>query len=106
MPPLFRIDVGKHLFYALDEREKKSVLERIKTENLRGTVNVQRFKGLGEMNPAQLRETTMDPTTRRLIQLNLDTGRKTDGMLDLLLARKRAGDRKTWLGKKGDQAEL
>lgn len=106
MPPLFRIDVGKHLFYALDEREKKSVLERIKTENLRGTVNVQRFKGLGEMNPAQLRETTMDPTTRRLIQLNLDTGRKTDGMLDLLLARKRAGDRKAWLGKKGDQAEL
>ena len=106
MPPLFRIDVGKHVFYALDEREKKSVLERIKTENLRGTVNVQRFKGLGEMNPAQLRETTMDPATRRLIQLNLDTGRKTDGMLDLLLARKRAGDRKAWLGKKGDQAEL
>jgi topoisomerase-4 subunit B len=106
MPPLFRIDVGKHVFYALDEREKKSVLERIKTENLRGTVNVQRFKGLGEMNPAQLRETTMDPATRRLIQLNLDAGRKTDGMLDLLLARKRAGDRKAWLGKKGDQAEL
>ena len=106
MPPLYRIDVGKHVFYALDDAEKDVVLDRIKQDKLRGTVNVQRFKGLGEMNPAQLRETTMDPDSRRLIELTLDQGKKTDAMLDLLLARKRAADRKDWLGKRGDQAEV
>ena len=106
MPPLYRIDVGKHVFYALDDAEKDAVLDRIKKDKLRGTVNVQRFKGLGEMNPAQLRETTMDPDSRRLIELTLDQGKKTDAMLDLLLARKRAPDRKDWLGKRGDQAEV
>ena len=78
MPPLYRIDVGKHVFYALDDAEKDVVLDRIKQDKLRGTVNVQRFKGLGEMNPAQLRETTMDPDSRRLIELTLDQG-KEDG---------------------------
>ncbi|MDP6950763.1 MAG: hypothetical protein QF783_06335, partial [Arenicellales bacterium] len=106
MPPLYRIDVGKHVYYALDNAEKETVLENIRTEKLRGAVNVQRFKGLGEMNPGQLRETTMDPASRRLIALSLDAGRKSDSMLDLLLARKRAPDRKVWLGKSGDQAEV
>tara|TARA_B100000686_G_scaffold163844_1_gene171472 strand:- start:463 stop:2355 length:1893 start_codon:yes stop_codon:yes gene_type:complete len=106
MPPLYRIDVGKHVFYALDDVEKDAIVDNIKKDKLRGTVNVQRFKGLGEMNPAQLRETTMDPDSRRLIELRLDQGKKTDAMLDLLLARKRAPDRKDWLGKRGDQAEV
>ena len=106
MPPLYRIDVGKHVFYALDDAEKASILDMIKKDKLRGTVNVQRFKGLGEMNPGQLRETTMDPESRRLIRLTLDPGKQTDSMLDLLLARKRAPDRKNWLGKRGDQAEV
>ena len=106
MPPLYRIDVGKHVFYALDDVEKDAIVDNIKKDKLRGTVNVQRFKGLGEMNPAQLRETTMDPDSRRLIELTLDQGKKTDAMLDLLLARKRAPDRKDWLGKRGDQAEV
>ena len=81
-------------------------MDNIKKDKLRGTVNVQRFKGLGEMNPAQLRETTMDPDSRRLIELTLEQGKKTDAMLDLLLARKRAPDRKDWLGKRGAQAEV
>ena len=106
MPPLYRIDVGKHVVYALDDSERDAALEKIKKEKLRGAVNVQRFKGLGEMNPAQLRETTMDPDSRRLIKLSLDAGKKTDTMLDLLLSRKRAPDRKDWLGKRGDQAEV
>ena len=106
MPPLYRIDVGKHVFYALDDAEKESILNTIKKDKLRGTINVQRFKGLGEMNPAQLRETTMDPSSRRLIELTLDRGKKTDSMLDMLLARKRTPDRKDWLGKRGDQAEV
>jgi len=104
MPPLYRIDVGKEVFYALDESEKKGVLDRIEAEKKRGKVNVQRFKGLGEMNPLQLRETTMDPDTRRLVRLVLDAGDGTNKMLDMLLAKKRAGDRKAWLEKKGDLA--
>jgi len=99
LPPLYRIDVGKHVFYAVDDAEKEAVLESIRKEKLRGSVNVQRFKGLGEMNPSQLRETTMDPASRRLIELTLDSGHRTDNMLDLLLARKRAPDRKVWLAK-------
>lgn len=106
MPPLYRIDVGKEVFYALDESEKQGVLDRIEAEKIRGKVNVQRFKGLGEMNPLQLRETTMDPDTRRLVRLVLDGGDGTNKMLDMLLAKKRAPDRKAWLEKKGDLAEV
>jgi len=106
MPPLYRIDVGKEVYYALDESEKNRILERLAAENKRAKPGVQRFKGLGEMNPPQLRETTMDPDTRRLVQLVLDEGGDTDSTFDLLLAKKRAGDRKTWLEQKGDLAEV
>ncbi|MBH81047.1 MAG: DNA topoisomerase IV subunit B [Gammaproteobacteria bacterium] len=106
MPPLYRIDVGREVFYSLDEEEKEGVLDRIVAEKKRGTVQVQRFKGLGEMNPMQLRETTMDPATRRLVQLSLDSVKKTEEMMDMLLAKKRAPDRRSWLEKKGDQASL
>ncbi len=106
MPPLYRIDVGKEVYYALDEGEKQGVLDRIEAEKKKGKVNVQRFKGLGEMNPLQLRETTMDPDTRRLVRLKLDAGDGTNSMLDMLLAKKRAPDRKAWLEKKGDLAQV
>jgi len=106
MPPLFRIDIGKEVFYALDEAEKQGILDRITAEKKKGKVNVTRFKGLGEMNPLQLRETTMDPTTRRLVQLTLDAGDDTLALMDLLLAKKRAGDRKNWLEEKGHLAEV
>ncbi|MFN2327410.1 MAG: DNA topoisomerase IV subunit B [Chromatocurvus sp.] len=106
MPPLYRIDVGKEVFYALDESEKQGVLARIEAEKKRGKVNVQRFKGLGEMNPLQLRETTMAPDTRRLVRLVLDADDGTSKMLDMLLAKKRSGDRKSWLESKGDLAEV
>jgi topoisomerase IV subunit B len=106
MPPLFRIDVGKKVFYALDEAEKQGVLDRIEAERQKGKVNVQRFKGLGEMNPSQLRETTMNPETRRLVQLTVTPDDETIGRLDLLLAKKRARDRRAWLEEKGDLAEL
>jgi topoisomerase-4 subunit B len=106
MPPLYRIDVGKEVFYALDESEKDAVLTRMAEEKKRATPIVQRFKGLGEMNPAQLRETTIHPDTRRLVQLTVDEGRKTDEMMDMLLAKKRAPDRRQWLEKKGDQAVI
>ncbi|MEM9759474.1 MAG: DNA topoisomerase IV subunit B [Pseudomonadota bacterium] len=106
MPPLYRIDVGKEVFYALDESEKQGVLDRIEAEKKKGKVGVQRFKGLGEMNPMQLRETTMSPDTRRLVRLRLDPGDGTSQMLDMLLAKKRSGDRKEWLESKGDLAEV
>jgi len=106
MPPLYRIDIGEDVYYALDESEKQGVLDRIKAEKKRGKVNVQRFKGLGEMNPMQLRETTMDPDTRRLVQLTMEDGDDTNQMLDMLLAKKRAGDRKAWLEEKGDLAQV
>lgn len=106
MPPLYRIDVGKEVFYALDEEEKAGTLDRIAAKKLRGAVNIQRFKGLGEMNPLQLRETTMAPDTRRLIQLTLSEGNCADEVLDMLLAKKRASDRKAWLENKGDLAEV
>ena len=104
IPPLYRIDVGKEVYYALDEAEKEGVLDRISAENKRGKVNVTRFKGLGEMNPIQLRVTTMSPDTRKLVQLTIDKGDSTNKMLDMLLGRKRAADRKKWLEKKGDLA--
>ncbi|MBU2977560.1 DNA topoisomerase IV subunit B [Alteromonas sp. C1M14] len=106
MPPLFRIDVGKEVFYALDESEKQAILNRIEAEKKRGKVNVQRFKGLGEMNPIQLRETTMDPNTRRLVQLTIDDDTAMLEMMDMLLAKKRASDRKSWLESKGNMAEV
>ncbi len=106
MPPLYRIDVGKQVFYALDDSERQGVLDRISAEKLTGKVTVQRFKGLGEMNPLQLRETTIDPDTRRLVQLTIDAGDDTNGMMDMLLAKKRASDRKQWLQDKGDLAEV
>jgi topoisomerase-4 subunit B len=106
MPPLFRVDVGKQVFYALDEEEKRILLERIEKENIRGAVNVTRFKGLGEMNPAQLRESTIHPDTRRLVQLTLEDPPATRSLMDMLLAKKRAGDRRNWLETKGDLASL
>ncbi|MGB1092008.1 MAG: DNA topoisomerase IV subunit B [Oceanobacter sp.] len=135
MPPLYRIDIGKEVYYALDEAERMGILERIEAEKKRGKVNVQRFKGLGEMNPMQLRETTMDPNTRRLVQLVLEdepdqpvaiapedeaaedasstsqsstqpSTRQTMELMDMLLAKKRASDRKVWLEQKGNEAEL
>lgn len=106
MPPLFRIDVGKQVFYALDEDEKQGILDRIKAEKLKGKLNIQRFKGLGEMNPMQLRETTMDPNTRRLLQLSLPNPETATQQLDMLLAKKRAHDRRHWLEEKGDLAEI
>ncbi len=106
MPPLFRVDVGKQVFYALDEEEKRLLVEKIQREKLKGQVNVTRFKGLGEMNPSQLRESTIHPDTRRLVQLTIDDDGETRGLMDMLLAKKRAGDRKAWLEQKGDLATL
>ena len=106
MPPLYRIDAGKNVYYALDDAERQGVLDRIKAENQKGKVTVTRFKGLGEMNPLQLRETTMAPDTRRLVQLTLEAADGTDALMDLLLAKKRAGDRKAWLESKGNLAEI
>lgn len=108
MPPLFRVDHGKEVYYALDEAEKQGIIDRISAEfkEKKPKINVIRFKGLGEMNPMQLRETTMDPDTRRLMQLTLKEKDDADEMLDMLLAKKRAGDRKTWLESKGNLAEI
>ena len=106
MPPLYRIDVGKEVFYALDESERKGILDMISAEKKTGKVSVQRFKGLGEMNPLQLRETAMAEDTRRLVRLTVDPTDKTSETLDMLLAKRRAGDRKIWLEACGDQAEL
>ena len=104
MPPLFRIDIAKEIFYALDESEKQGFLDQIKAEKKRGNITVQRFKGLGEMNPIQLRETTMAPATRRLIQLTLDNEKQAIKIMDMLLAKKRSPDRKKWLEANGDSA--
>lgn len=106
MPPLYRIDIGKDVYYALDEGERKGVLDRIEAEKKRGKVNVQRFKGLGEMNPLQLRETTMARDTRRLVQLTVDDHESTVENMDMLLGKKRASDRKAWLESKGDMADI
>jgi topoisomerase-4 subunit B len=106
MPPLYRIDVGKDVFYALDDAERQGVLDRIEAEGLKGKVSITRFKGLGEMSPSQLRETTMAPETRRLLQLTIEAKDKTEQLLDMLLAKKRAGDRKNWLETKGNLAQV
>lgn len=106
MPPLYRIDVGKNVYYALDNGERDGILARIEAEGIKGKVNVQRFKGLGEMNPIQLRETTMSPDTRRLVNLTIEDGDSTNSMIDMLLSKNRAGDRKSWITTKGDEAEL
>ncbi|MEX2367582.1 MAG: toprim domain-containing protein, partial [Pseudohongiellaceae bacterium] len=106
MPPLYRIDVGNDTFYALDDHEKAGILERITAEKIRGKINVQRFKGLGEMNPLQLRETTMARDTRRLVQLQIEGDSDTDSLMDMLLAKKRSQDRKSWLESKGNLIEV
>jgi len=106
MPPLFRIDCGKEVYYALDEDEKKGILDHISGEKIKSKISIQRFKGLGEMNPIQLRETTMAPDTRRLVQLMIDSEADTHSMMDMLLAKKRASDRRTWLESKGDLADV
>ena len=106
MPPLYRIDVGKQVFYALDDGERKGILDRIEAEKIKGKVNVQRFKGLGEMNPAQLRETTIHPDTRRLVQLTVEADDESNNLLDMLLAKKRAADRRGWLQDRGHLAEV
>jgi len=106
MPPLYRVDVGKEVYYALDESERKGILDRIEAEKKKGKVTVTRFKGLGEMDPEQLRDTTMNPDTRRLVQLTVSGHDKTDQMMDMLLAKKRSRDRRSWLETKGDLAEV
>jgi topoisomerase-4 subunit B len=106
MPPLYRVDVGKQVYYALDDAERAGILDRIAAENPRAKPTVMRFKGLGEMNPIQLRETTMAPETRRLVQLTIEAKDEADQLMDMLLAKKRAGDRREWLEQKGNLAEI
>jgi topoisomerase-4 subunit B len=106
MPPLYRIDYGKNVEYALDDAERNGILERIRAENPRAKPVVTRFKGLGEMNPLQLRETTMAPETRRLVQLTVDAQDQADQVMDMMLAKKRASDRREWLETKGNLAAV
>ena len=106
MPPLYRIDAAKDVYYALDDDEKDQTITSIEAKNSRVKINVQRFKGLGEMNPSQLRETTMDPDNRRLVQMTVRMGDGAHEMMDMLLAKKRASDRKAWLGEKGGDVEV
>ncbi|HEX4970760.1 MAG TPA: DNA topoisomerase IV subunit B [Steroidobacteraceae bacterium] len=106
MPPLYRIDVGKQVYYALDDAERAGVLDRVAAENPRAKPQVTRFKGLGEMSAMQLRETTMAPETRRLVQLTVEAKDQADQTMDMMLAKKRAGDRREWLETKGNLAEV
>ena len=106
MPPLYRIDAGKEVHYALDDAEKQGIIDRLQAEKKTAKLNIQRFKGLGEMNPSQLRETTMAVETRRLVQLTVESEKTAEKLLDMLLAKKRSQDRKVWLEKKGDLAEV
>ncbi|MFO7858599.1 MAG: toprim domain-containing protein, partial [Ectothiorhodospiraceae bacterium] len=106
MPPLYRIDVGKETFYALDEHEREGILDRIQAEKRKGKIATTRFKGLGEMNPVQLRETTMRPDTRRLVQLTVDAPEETNRLMDMLLGKGAASQRRSWLEDKGNMAEV
>lgn len=106
MPPLYRIDVGREVYYAVDEPERQSILNRIEAEKKKGKVVITRFKGLGEMNPLQLRETSVSPDTRRLVRLRVDVGDNTMPTMDMMLAKKRSADRKRWLETKGDLASV
>jgi topoisomerase-4 subunit B len=106
MPPLYRIDIGKDVYYAVDDAERAGILDRIEAEKKKGKISVMRFKGLGEMNPQQLRETTINPDTRRLVQLTIEAGDDTHKIMDMMLAKKRAGDRKKWLEEKGNLADV
>ena len=106
MPPLYRIDAGKSVYYALDDDERDKLLKKIEKDSPRTKPSVTRFKGLGEMDPKQLRETTIDPKTRRLVQLTIDVADDTDQLMDMLLAKKRASDRREWLEQKGNLAEV
>ena len=116
MPPLYRIDVGKEVFYALDDAERESIIKRIQKKKRHGKTNVQRFKGLGEMNPVQLRETTIAPDTRRLVQLVIDHDEGDEDeataeervfkTMDMLLGKKRASDRRRWIETKGNIREI
>ena len=106
LPPLYRIDVGKEKFYALDEEEKESLMTRFESEKKRGKISETRFKGLGEMDPKQLRETSIDPNTRRLLKMTIDDDNSADDLMDMLLAKKRASDRKKWLESCGDLADV
>ena len=105
MPPLYRIDAGKRIEYALDETERDAAIATIRRDGYHGKINVTRFKGLGEMNPPQLRETTMNPDTRRLVQLTYHDATDADALLDMLLADKRAADRRAWIETNGDHAD-
>jgi topoisomerase-4 subunit B len=105
-PPLFRIDQGKDIYYALDEKEKDDLVKKLSTQNKRTKVEIQRFKGLGEMNPSQLKETTMSQDVRKLLQLKLEKGNSSTTMFNMLLSKKRASDRKNWLENKGDLASI
>ncbi len=105
MPPLYRIDVAKHVFYAVDDEARDNIMKRIEQEGIRGKIDIQRFKGLGEMNPLQLRETTMNVESRNLFALELGDQENTTAIMDMLLSKKRSTDRKSWLSQRGDQAE-
>ena len=106
MPPLFRIDIGKQVYYALDEADRQGTLDRLAAEGVRGKPMITRFKGLGEMSAPQLRETTMNPETRRLVQLTIESTDGADQVMDMLLAKKRASDRREWLETKGNLAAI
>src|SRR5690606_23168763 len=106
MPPLYRIDIGKQVYYALDDAEKDAILARVERDRMRGQVSVTRFKGLGEMNPSQLRESALHPDTRRLLRLDVDDPAETRALMDMLLSKKRAADRRVWLETKGNLAAV
>ena len=106
MPPLYRVDAGKEVFYAVDEDERLAIMQRLESKKKKAKITVTRFKGLGEMNPGQLRETSVDPDTRRLVRLLIEPGDQTNTIMDMMLAKKRAADRKRWLESKGDLAEI
>ena len=105
MPPLYRIDMGKDVYYAIDNQERDTMIAKLEAGSSKAKINVIRFKGLGEMNPPQLRETTLDPATRRLMQLRIDETTTADENMDMMMAKKRAHDRRAWLEEKGDLAD-